>query len=185
MNKMSIRNEIKNKRTQLSLTDKQEMDHAIFQRLISHPRIIEAKAVYCYFSVSNLGEVDTQSFIKYVLEKGIKVVLPKIVGAQIEFYTISCLNEVVVGKMNIMEPSENCQRVLAADEVILVPGLAYDRMGNRLGYGKGYYDKYLAGKNHYPIALAYNFQICDKLVVDMHDVKVAEIITDVEIIKCN
>ena len=184
MNKRSIRNEIRNIKAQLSLADKQEMDRAIFQRLISHPRIMEAKTVYCYFSMSRLGEVDTQSFIEYALEKGIKIALPKIVDNQIEFYQISSLSDLVVGKMKIMEPDENCKKVLAVDETILIPGLAFDQNGNRLGYGKGYYDRYLAEKNHYLLALAYNFQIYDKLEVEQHDIEVTEIITDIEVIKC-
>ena len=185
MDKTTVRKEVKIRRTELSFQEKQEKDDKIFENIITHPSIIDQEMVYAYFSLNEQGEVDTHNFIEYALEKGIGIALPKIVNGRIEFYKVTSLNDLETGKLGIKEPSVNCKRVYNDTAVILLPGLAFDYSGNRLGYGKGYYDEYLVNTKHRKIALAYNFQIYDKLEVLKHDIAVDEIITESKTIHCH
>ena len=185
MDSVIVRNEVKQKRRELSSHDKQSMDEAIYRNIITHPLIRNQKMIYAYFSLNGQGEVDTSSFIEYALNNGIGIALPKIIDGRIEFYEINSFNDLVVGTFGIHEPMAKCKRVYNDDAVILIPGLAFDYDGNRIGYGKGYYDRYLMNTKHKKIALAYNFQIYDKLEVKKHDVAVDSIVAENGIVCCH
>lgn len=85
------------------------------------------------------------------------------------------------GRYGILEPKENTQRVPIQDiEVFVVPGIAFDGQGHRLGRGGGYFDRYLAGLKSFQIkiGLAFEIQVCEGLTVDRHDIKVDILITE-------
>ncbi|MEW6418983.1 MAG: 5-formyltetrahydrofolate cyclo-ligase [Nitrospirota bacterium] len=185
--KKTIRREILKRRDEISPEIKAGKDSLIKQRLFSLPEFIAVKTVFFYASFRS--EVETLSMIKESLKMGKRVVLPKVQrkGNMIKLYEIADINELSPGYMGIPEPFFSNSRFLSLDELdlIVIPGVAFDYSGNRLGYGGGYYDMLLAQRQkEMPIiALAYEEQLVDSIPVEEHDVKVDVIVTDKRIIR--
>jgi 5-formyltetrahydrofolate cyclo-ligase len=185
--KASIRKEIIKKRDGISHDTKTAKDLSIKHQLLSLREFLDAEIVFFYASFRS--EVETHTMIKESLEMGKRVVLPKVrkEGHGVMLYEIKDINELSLGHMGIPEPSFNDAYSLSIDEVdiIVVPGVAFDYSGNRLGYGGGYYDMLLAQKNKKTpiIALAYEEQLVDEIPSEPHDIKIDIIITDKRVIK--
>lgn len=147
------------------------------------------KADWIYTYISFDSELDTIGLIRTVLNDGKHVAVPKIQGRNMNFWEILSLEDCRPGIWGILEPvlsgmEETVKYPAEIPGLILVPGLAFDRNGNRLGYGGGYYDRYL--ENHpgfISTALAYPIQIVDKVPSEGHDRRVDYILTPEEIIK--
>lgn len=185
MNKNIIRKEIAKLRSNLKLEDKKILDKRIFNFLIESDFYKKAKRIFIYVSYKN--EVDTREIIQYSLKNNKIIYVPKI---NIEDKTmrairIHSLNELYVNKYGILEPiivDKNYNELYF--DLIVTPGIAFDKLGNRIGYGGGYYDKYLSTLENKidKIALAYEFQVIDNIIAEKHDIKVDCLITDSEII---
>lgn len=145
----------------------------------------DALMVYADFH----GEVGTTILIEDALLKGKKVFLPKAIEnfdeAKMEFYQITSTFELVSGYKGIKEPMGNSQRAFNYEKfagkkiLMLVPGVAFDKNGYRLGYGKGYYDNYLSDKpDIVKCGICFTMQLTDDLPVNEHDVKMDHIITE-------
>ena len=137
------------------------------------PEFASAKALLVYVSQGN--EVATHGLIQQLLAMGKRVAVPSFDGAG-QRYAASELNdfdaELSEGRFGILEPRRECVRPLATDklETLLVPGLAFDEKGNRLGRGLGFFDRLLRETRGTRIALAYDFQIVNEVPADAHDV---------------
>jgi 5-formyltetrahydrofolate cyclo-ligase len=133
-------------------------------------------------------EVDTMPLIRYLLEKGVRVVVP-IIERETRTLRLSCLEDpgdLVISTFSVPEPIGNEIPVCGEDlEVIIVPLLAFDRAGHRLGYGAGYYDRFLSS---YPrakkIGAAFSCQEIGSVPADDNDVAMDQIVTEREIIPC-
>ena len=116
--------------------------------------------------------------IERILKDGKRLIVPKCNTKErvMELYEITSLNQLVIGAYNIPEPSGAARRV-ERDEVCLavVPALAFDRSGARLGYGGGYYDKFLSGFCGYSVGLAYPQCMADELPYEEFDCRVSEV----------
>ena len=130
--------------------------------------------------------MDCVPIIKKALQDGKRVAVPRIDKDGMEFYEIKDLAECVEGTFHIFEPTTN--RLVKPEGTektfIVVPGLAYDYMKNRMGYGKGYYDRYFQkyGEEKFErIAIAYDLQIVKEIPCEPTDVKVDQIITEYKI----
>ena len=149
-----------------------------------------AKNILAYVSFNK--EVDTIALIKkYLLTKSKSIIVPKVIGNKLALFKINDFSDLVPGKFNILEPIKGelfDLTNLTASDIILVPGIAFDLEHNRIGYGKGYFDKLLANLNAIKekspkiIALAFELQIVDKINAEQHDIKVDKIITEKRII---
>lgn len=185
--KKSIRKEAIRRRDAIPLEIKKKKETAIHVRLFSLPEFLSARTVLLYASFRS--EVETLSIIHSALNAGKKVVLPRVDPGQhiLKLYAITAMEELTAGHMGIPEPEPRRERLVSPDEadIIIIPGAAFDRSGNRLGYGSAYYDILLSEmKKKIPIiALAYDEQIVDAIPQEIHDVKVSMIVTDKEIIK--
>ncbi len=120
---------------------------------------------------------------------GKRVILPKVNMPEwkLMLYEIKNSKELQKGYMDIPEPPETEGRLKNVNDVdvFIIPGVAFDVSGNRLGYSSGLYDKLLYGTKHIPIvALAYEEQIVEKIFSEPHDVKVHKIVTEKRIIEC-
>lgn len=151
----------------------------------------EYKACEKLFIFLSYGsEIETRNIIQKAFEDKKTVALPYMTGKPHEmvFIKISSVSELVKNKYGIEEPVYNEENILVSDEktVIAVPALAFDKTGYRLGYGGGYYDKYL-GENKYmkSIGIAFDFQITDNIPKDKYDVKTDMVITERGIINEN
>lgn len=177
-NKAAIRAEIKKKRQELSKKEHSDKSMEIFDRLVSVDDFVNAKVVYVYIDISN--EVSTKHIIEYLLAKGKEVAVPKVEEQVMNFYKIQSADELKKGYFNIPEPVNKI--IPSTPDIVLVPGVAFSYRLERLGYGGGFYDRFLKD-NVTKIGLAFDFQIYDELPTEDHDVRMDMIITDKEIIK--
>ncbi len=184
MNKNIIRKEIAKLRNNLKLEDKKILDEKIFNFLIESDFYKKSKRIFIYVSYNN--EVDTKEIINYSLKNDKIIYVPKINIADktMKAIRIHSLNELYVNKYGILEPDIVDKSYIGLDfDLIVLPGIAFDKVGNRIGYGGGYYDKYLSALEYKidKVALAYKIQVIDNIEVEEHDIKVDYVITDNEI----
>lgn len=141
----------------------------------------ECNVIYGYYPLGN--EVDCREFLEKALKEGKRVALPRMYAASgeclMDFYEITSLEQVEEGRFHVMEPVTACRKMEETHAVVLVPGVAFDRSGNRYGYGKGYYDRYFS---RFPelvkVALAYEKQVEPALAALGTDVKMDAIYTE-------
>lgn len=183
MTKKEAREVMKKQRQNLSPFERRKKDQAIFHKLM---QLNEMKQARWFFPFVSYGtEVDTIEMIHHVLnEKITRVAVPRVHGEDMDFYEITSIGHLVPGYHGILEPVTT-NLIQAKEGVMLLPGLAFDSEKNRVGYGGGYYDRYL---EHYQsnalitVAVAYDFQIVDHITAESFDRKPHLIITDKEII---
>ena len=155
--------------------------------LFSCPEWEVSETVFCY--VSFRDEADTFRIIQEALARGKKVAVPRVEGKhRMEFYYINSMDDLSPGYMGIPEPSEDAEEraVPVKNDLMVMPGAAFDRSGTRLGYGAGFYDAYLSKHpDCRKLALAYSVQIEDQIPPEPHDIPVEMIITEKGMIRCS
>ena len=158
-------------------------DKAIASKLFDLTEYKNADVILIYVSVGN--EIDTRSIIKKSLALGKTVAVPYCKNNQMLFYPINSFEDLVCTQFGI--PTIDPDRVDYLTEFIntlcIVPALSIDKMGNRLGYGGGYYDRFLSDKHIDSIALCREKQLTDSLPAEDYDVKMSKLITENKIIK--
>ena len=185
MNKNDIRNNILSLRNKLKKEEKSRADEIIFNSLVKSNIYKSANKIFTYISYKS--EVDTKAIITYSLNNNKEIYVPKINSQNktMEAVRIHNFSELIVNKYGISEPSIVDKNNIGLDfDLIIMPGVAFDREGNRLGYGGGYYDKYIShlNKEVNKVALAYSFQLVNNIEAEEHDIKVNSIITDKKVI---
>lgn len=185
--KEAIRLEALARRDALSQKEKTRLDREIMERLCALPEYREAEAVL--FFASFRSEPDTFQLMKEALEEGKRVLLPRVEGGGLAVYEITGMDQLERGYMGIPEPGAGARRAKAREaDMVLMPGAAFDAKGGRLGYGKGYYDRLLAGMGRKVplVAPAYELQISGgPLPLEPHDVKIDKIVTHLRTIDCH
>lgn len=183
--KQLLRGLILNKRKRLSLKQKKQKDLRIWKKLLNFKLFRKAGKVLFYISKSS--EVDTRKIIQ---ESGFRlqkhIIAPKVAGRKLKLFEITCFKDVGKGAFGILEPKKHCKKINPQDiDLAIVPGIAFDKKGHRIGYGKGYFDRLLRKMKCKKIGLAYDFQIVDKIPKTAYDIPVDFIITDKKIYVCN
>ncbi|MGL6187384.1 MAG: 5-formyltetrahydrofolate cyclo-ligase [Clostridium chrysemydis] len=181
-NKRNIRKSIIAKRD-LKKEENSLKDSKIFKNLISLNSYKRAKKIFIYIGFGS--EINTKSLIKIMLKEGKEVFVPKVLEEEMIALKITSLNNLIESKFKILEPVGEKSDIDGEEfDLIIMPGVAFDRSGNRIGYGKGYYDKYLKDikSDIKKIALAYELQLIEEIETEEHDLKVDSIITENEII---
>ncbi|QQR80244.1 MAG: 5-formyltetrahydrofolate cyclo-ligase [Deltaproteobacteria bacterium] len=136
-------------------------------------------SVALYAPIKN--EVRTENIAEEFF-KTKKVFYPRVKGLEIDFYQVKSITDLSPGFCQIPEPNlGNGESSLREIDCIIIPGVAFDRDGYRLGFGRGYYDKALAGYTGLVIGLAYDFQILDRLPRDPHDVGCHWIVSETQV----
>lgn len=176
MNKNLLRTEFKAKRKQIA--DKNSADVAITKAVIANEKFANADVVLTYVSFGD--EVDTRRLIVYMLKNGKKVAVPYCQDNQMYFFTISSPSEIILGKDGIptVDPIGKIPVKPTDRTLCIVPALAFDKKGNRLGYGGGYYDRYLSQHKLNAIGLCYDNCITEEIPVNNLDMKIPLIITE-------
>lgn len=169
-----------------SIANKYAKSNAIFNKLINSEEYKSSKVVALYRSLDS--EVDTTEMINYSLEKGKTVVLPRVFGKELKFYKINSLaDDFEKSSFGVEEPPANIDNLVDVRNIdlVVVPGLCFDKSKNRLGFGKGYYDRLLGKTNMPNIAIGFEEQIMDNgnLPTTDNDIKVQKIFTDKSIYK--
>ena len=181
MDKQGIRKEICRKRDSFSLNEVILRSRRIKEFLFSYPNFKEAKKVLFYASFRN--EVSTLEMIKEVLdEKSKRVFLPRIKNALLEICEISSFDGGLYSKKGILEPTSGLYD--GQLDMAILPGIAFDKKGYRIGFGEGYYDRFLTGKKIDKVSLSFAFQIVGCIPNEKHDIPTDCIITEEEIIDC-
>ncbi|MGH7884417.1 MAG: 5-formyltetrahydrofolate cyclo-ligase [Thermodesulfobacteriota bacterium] len=132
------------------------------------------------------AEVDTKYIFSKSIYEGKKLYFPKVCGRSIHFFCVDQPDGLEPGFKDVFEPKDLNEQI-SKDKLnlILVPGLGFDISGNRLGYGGGFFDKFLKNLPEYKsIALAFDFQVVNYLPISQHDIKVGRIITESRVIDC-
>ena len=180
-----LRAQIRAQRRQMDSAWRDRASRAIIAHLETSPVFQRACCIQTYVALRY--EVDTHELIRQLLREGKQVAVPSVEsGEALQQYRLNNFSELQVGAFGILEPQPDPNRraMPAQFDLVLVPGLAFDRAGHRLGAGKGYYDRFLAGIRAPKIALAFAFQIVAQVPVEPHDQRVEMIVTENEVINC-
>ena len=148
----------------------------IHSQLFSLNDFINAKTVFTYVSFEN--EISTYKIIEKCFELNKKVAVPKCVDNNLEFYYISSFSDLKNGSYNILEPITNLQATDFKNSICITPGIVFDKKGYRVGYGKGYYDRFFKEYTGIKIGLCYKECLIDDVFHDEFDVAVDYVITD-------
>lgn len=172
--KQQIRHEIIQKRKSLIPNEYKQKSLAICKKIIESSEYDKSNVIFCYSAVNN--EVDLTYLINNALACKKKIAMPKVIGENIKFYFINSLEDLTPGYFKIPEPDTVCP---AEDgDLIIVPGVAFSESGARLGYGGGFYDRFLSENLIYSIGAGFDFQIIKNLPLEEHDKKTNKVITD-------
>ena len=169
------------KRKDISKAQKEMLDKMLFDRVISLKEFRESSVVLAYYPIND--EINTIPIIEYALREGKRVALPisSTIDYTLTFHFISSLKEIKNGAYSIPEPSEDSEIFNKETKALcIVPGLIFDRTGNRLGYGKGFYDRFLSDFNGITVGLCYSDFLLDKLPIDENDRAVDIVVSDTE-----
>lgn len=179
MDKESIRREIKQQRKSLTEQEAYASACQIHKRLFAEEVYQKANTILTY--VSQDREVDTIALMKQAWKDGKKVLIPKVYGNTMEFHKIDSFNETAPGAYGILEPV-NPKKYDVNHGLIIMPGIAFDADCNRIGYGGGYYDEYISRHDNLgTVALAYEFQMVERIPVEAFDKRPEMIITECRI----
>lgn len=155
----------------------------ILDRLISTGVLQEAQTIAC--TMSNFPEVETRDLIRYLWKNQKTVVVPKcdVKSKKMYFYAIDSFEQLEVVYAGIEEPVPALSKLVdeAAIDLVIVPGVLFNREGYRIGFGGGYYDRFLSKYEGKTISLAFDEQVLDEIPVEAHDLPVQMIITDAQI----
>ena len=182
--KTSLRKQVAELRDGLSQEVRESKSREIGKRLYALPEFRAAGAIL--FFASFRSEVDTVTMIRHVLAAGKRVFLPKVKGRELALFEILDFDkDTAPGAWAIPEPRETKPVTIHEVDLMIVPGLAFDENGNRLGYGAGFYDRILPTYRRMTVALAFEEQIVPDVPVSIHDIPVKKIVTEKRIIVAN
>ncbi len=177
--KKTIRMEALSRRDALPEALRHEKSLRILEKVLKSEAFQQAKTVACYFSIRS--EVETGELMTRALLLGKCVALPKTCGDELVFYRIDGEEPLVKSRFGVPEPDGNEEKRIDPKtiDLLIVPGVAFDEQGYRLGYGKGFYDRFLPKTDAKRIGLAFREQILSKpLPRDDFDQPVDQVITD-------
>ena len=168
MNKQILRQRIRASKAVLDDNDRRQAALRIFSTIRSMAAFIMAERVLLYHSLPD--ELSTREFLAS-LPQGKRYYLPRVNGPDLDILPYEA-SRTHLGAFHIEEPDGNDTVDVADIDLIVVPGVAYDRSGNRLGRGKGFYDRLLSRARAITVGVCYDFQLVDSIAVDEHDIPV-------------
>lgn len=186
--KTLLRKKILEIRAGLSEEEVNRLSRSVFGNLMDAGLLESKTGIMAYIDFRK--EVRTADIVTYVLDNGLNLSVPVCIPetGQLVAAEIAALEELSGGSYGIPEPTPEKIRITDCGtlDIVITPGAAFDRRGNRIGYGAGYYDRFFKrlGKNVQKVALAYSFQLLDRVPADACDIPVDFIVTDKEVIRC-
>lgn len=177
--KKEIRHKIIALRKEIDPLVWQQATTAITEKLIRHPRFLEETDIYCYANYN--GEVGTSLIMEEAWKLGKNVWFPRVEGSEMNFYLVESKEDLKPGAYGILEPSGDCMAD-GKDGLLIMPGVAFDEECRRIGYGGGFYDKYLEKHpNLHAIAIAFELQMYREIPFEGHDIRPEKVITEKEV----
>lgn len=184
--KNDLRIKYKTIKENISPEDKRKRDEYIFNRLTECQHYKEAGTVLCF--VSTDVEINTHRIISHSLKLGKKVAVPRCTDklGNMKFYLISSFSDLEKGLYGLLEPNTKKCRVFTddANSICIIPGFAFDAKGYRVGFGKGFYDRFLKNYSGIKLGICYNECIVNKIPSGRYDIASDYIITEKYIITC-
>ena len=174
--KSELRKQVLHEMKAIPRTQKVTLDLALTERLLQHPFYQEAKIIATYLSFSH--EFQTQGLIEQALRDGKKVLIPKTYPKGRMEFVVYHPQQLVKTSFGLLEPQGNLEVVEASQiDLIHVPGLIFTTKGYRIGYGGGYYDRYLEHFSGHTLSTIYPCQVQD-FIPEKHDIPVQEVLID-------
>lgn len=171
MDKTALRKQIREKKRAMTPAQIENASHDLGLQFAASPLYKEAKTIYGYLPYNQ--EVRTVPMLEQALREGKRVAVPKVYGDEMKFIYLDDLSKVEKGYSGIPEPVEDGPVADDTTALVLMPGLAFDPQGHRIGYGGGFYDKFLSAEPGHPtLALCYDFQMLPYLETEEFDMPV-------------
>lgn len=171
MDKSALRKEIREQKRAMTAEQIQAASAKLAQAFLASDYYKNAKSVYGYLPYNQ--EVRTTPILEQAQKDGKRVAVPKVYGDEMKFLWLDDLTAVEKGYSGIPEPVADGPVADDPTALVLMPGLAFDPQGHRIGYGGGFYDRFLAYEpNHPTLALCYEFQMLDHLETEPFDINV-------------
>lgn len=184
MSKQIIRQRLLSQRQQLEYPRCVRFSNAVQDFVLASAVYAGSRLLALYAPVHN--EVLTDRLLKAALESGKRVCFPRLENGQIVFVEVAGGDELQTGQLGVAEPQG--QTVIAPEviDLVIVPGVGFDRQGRRIGYGLGCYDRALAECNHAAfVGLAFSFQVVERLPEEEHDIRLDYLATEDEMVVFN
>jgi len=184
MEKAVLRKSVIGQMSELTKTQHADMSSAILEKLLEDPDFQKAQTIGV--TISRWPEVNTIPLIEACWRLGKRVAAPKCFAKDrtMDFRLFNRLGQLEVVYMDLQEPIEAQTEAIGPEslDLLIVPGVVFTQSGYRIGFGGGYYDRYLSGFSGHTRSLAFDFQLADELPVESHDIPVDGIITEKRII---
>ena len=175
MDKKELRSMIRQRKRAMTETEILEKSRLLMKLFCASDAYRDAAAIYGYLPYNQ--EVRTTPMLQKALDDGKRVAVPKIFGDEMKFIWLEDLNRVAPGYSKILEPLEDGPIADDPTALVLMPGMAFDPQGHRIGYGGGFYDRFLEQEPEHPtLALCYDFQMLPHLDTEEHDIPVDTVI---------
>lgn len=182
--KVQLRKRIKEKRNALSETERTSYSAQICNRLREQSWYANAHMILVYSAIQS--EVDLSLFCAQARKDGKILYFPKVFGEEMEFFRVDDTAQLVAGAFSVMEPNIEEFALSSypsdAGAPVLVPGVAFSESGGRIGYGKGYYDRYIsAHTNLFPVGICFECQLLDMIPAEPQDIAMQQIVTEKQV----
>lgn len=180
--KKEIRAEVKKHRREATPEQIRINSDAICEKFLNLPEYEDAKVVFAYMDCKN--EVETKKVIEQCWKDGKTIAVPKVFGQEMNYYVIRSYDDLEEGYFGIPEPKhEELEEIVCEDGLMILPGVAFDVCRHRVGYGGGFYDRYLEKHpDMVKIAFAFEFQMFEEVPFEVFDRQPEKIITEARII---
>ena len=177
MDKAALRKEIRAKKKAMTEAEICEKSKNLCRKVLESNAYRAAKTVYGYLPYNQ--EVRTWELLQQAMRDGKRVAVPKVYDQEMRFIYITDFSQIDTGYCGIPEPIADGPVAEDRDALVLMPGLAFDNEGHRIGYGGGFYDRFLSAEPDHPtVALCYDFQVVEDLPVEAFDIPVDVVIWD-------
>lgn len=184
MDKKILRKRLIEKRKSLDKVEKAKWDKIISEKIIKSDCFKKAEQVLVFSSTDD--EFDTRYIIERCRESYKRVFYPRCIDkdGNMSFFKVDSVGDLTFGSFGILEPKETCKKYIPQDnDLVIVPCLSADKQKNRIGYGKGYYDRFLKDFNGVSISPCYDILLEDEIPTDKYDMQINIIVTDKEVIQ--
>ena len=184
MDKKILRKRLIESRKSLDKVEKAKWDKIISEKIIKSDCFKKAEQVLVFSSTDD--EFDTRYIIERCRESYKRVFYPRCIDkdGNMSFFKVDSVGDLTFGSFGILEPKETCKKYIPQDnDLVIVPCLSADRQKNRIGYGKGYYDRFLKDFNGVSVSPCYDILLEDEITTDKYDMKINIIVTDKEVIQ--
>ena len=184
MTKASLRQQLMSQRRCLSVDSYCQQSQQVKNIVSGKQCFLEAQTIALYSPIC--GEVDILNIFEDAKKRGKSICFPRVVSSDLQFSEVSSLEDLVPGAFGVLEPAHHLPSLVDSIDLMFVPGVGFDLQGNRLGYGKGFYDRWLAANRpKTTIGLAFDFQVLACLPTETHDQRMNFIATETRFIPCH